>query len=140
MMGSDERGVSICPTTLRLRRRLMALNEIASPIVPAGTIRFTPAGEVWPAPAGVPPLCSGRDRRLAEAERGLIPPHRVQHNRQFAGDRHASTGHAAMLGYLQAPGTQARPVAAAHQQAIGGFVERGAGEFVTAAADLARDV
>src|SRR3954447_9695057 len=136
MMGSDERSVSICPTTLRLSRRLMALNEIASPIVPAGTIRFTPAGEVWPAPAGMSPSHGGRYRRFAEAEQGLFPPHRVQDDRQLSGDRHAGTGHAATLGYLQAPGTQARPFARAHQQGMGSLVERGAGEFIATAADL----
>ena len=46
MMGSGEQGVSICPTTLRAEaRRLWTLNEIASPIVPTGTIRSAHSGE-----------------------------------------------------------------------------------------------
>jgi hypothetical protein len=52
MMGSGERNVSICFATLRAgARRLETLNEIASPIVPTGTIWFTLAGEfcVWSA-------------------------------------------------------------------------------------------
>jgi hypothetical protein len=46
MMGSGGRGVSICFTTLRaLALRFGTLNEIASPIVPTGTIRFTLSGD-----------------------------------------------------------------------------------------------
>src|SRR3954451_12568583 len=44
------------------------------------------------------------------------------------------------LAIFIAPGTQAGPFAAAHQQRVGGFVEGGAGEFVTTSADLAGDV
>lgn len=118
----------------------MALNEIASPIVPAGTIRFSLAGDVWPDPTGVPPSCRGRYRRFAEADRSLVPPHRVQDDRQLPGDRRTGAGHAAMLRYLQTPGTQARPFTAAHQQGVGSLVERGAGQFVAAAADFALDI
>ena len=65
MMGSGERGVSICFTTWSADAdRFGSLNEIASPIVPTGTIRVTLAGEVWPAVvpfdrAGVSGLGSG---------------------------------------------------------------------------------
>jgi hypothetical protein len=51
MMGSGERGVPICITTLRAPTgRIETLNGIALPFVPAGTIRFTLAGELllWP--------------------------------------------------------------------------------------------
>ena len=45
MMGSGERGVSICFTTLQAcALRLWTLNEIAWPIVPTGTIRFALSG------------------------------------------------------------------------------------------------
>ena len=56
MMGSGERGVSICFTTLRVcALRLWTLNEIAWPIVPTGSIRFTLAGEFVAATADLAP-------------------------------------------------------------------------------------
>src|SRR3546814_1763463 len=48
MMGSGERGASICFTTLRANaRRLWTLNEVAWPVVPTGTIRFTLSGKFF---------------------------------------------------------------------------------------------
>jgi hypothetical protein len=76
MMGSAGRGVSICFTTLRaLALRFGTLNEIASPIVPTGTIRFTLSGEFV-----CLALPSGCDRAglLAEAELGSVAPHAVE--------------------------------------------------------------
>ena len=118
MMGSGEQGVSICFTTWpACADRLGALNEIASPIVPTGTIRITLAGEVWPVvwfdQTGVSRL-GGRDGHhwlLAEAELGLVAPHPVQDNGELARDRYAGTRHAPGLGDLHAPGAQARPFA-----------------------------
>lgn len=120
-MGSGERGVSFCFTTWTAGAgRFETLNGIASPIVPTGTIRVTLAGDVWRArvwfaSAGVSGSCEGSDgghRLLAEAERGLVAPHPVQ----------------------------ARPFARARQQGMGRLVERGAGQLVAAAADLALDI
>ena len=120
MMGSGERGVSICFTTWSaVADRLGSLNEIASPIVPTGTIRVTLAGEVWPAVvpfdrAGVSGSCEGSDggrRLLAKAELGLVAPHPVQNDGELARDRHAGPRHATMLGNLHPPGAQARPFA-----------------------------
>lgn len=120
MMGSGERGVSICFTTWTAGAgRFETLNEIASPIVPTGTIRVTLAGEVWPAVvlfdrAGVSGSSGGRDRRcrrLAKAELGLVAPHPVQNDGELACDGHASPRHATMLGNLHPPGAQARPFA-----------------------------
>ena len=115
MMGSGERRVSICFTTWSATAdRLGTLNEIASPIVPTGTIRVTLAGEVWPAvvqfdQTGVCRL-GGRDgsrRLLAEAELGLVAPHPVQDDSELARDRHTGPRHASVLGDLHAPGAQA---------------------------------
>src|SRR3546814_18872655 len=45
MMGSGERGASICFTTLRANaRQLWTLNEVAWPAVPTGTHLFTLSG------------------------------------------------------------------------------------------------
>ena len=79
MMGSGERGVSICSTTLRLARRLWTLNEIAPPIVPTGTIRFALSGKF--AVASCYSSAHERDggtRLLAEAELGAVAPHAMQ--------------------------------------------------------------
>jgi hypothetical protein len=47
MMESEERGVSICFKNLRAcARKFLTLNEIALPIVPTGTIRFTLTGQI----------------------------------------------------------------------------------------------
>jgi hypothetical protein len=51
MMGSGERGVPICFTTLQAPAgRIEALNGIAWPIVPTGTTWFALAGKLllWP--------------------------------------------------------------------------------------------
>jgi hypothetical protein len=45
-----------------------------------------------------------------------------------------------VLGDLHAPGPQARPFAAAHEQRVRRLVERGAGEFVAASTDLPLNV
>ena len=120
MMGSGERGVSICFTTWTAGAgRFETLNEIASPIVPTGTIRVTLAGEVWPAVvpfdrAGVSGSSGGRDGRrrlLAKAELGPVAPHPVQNDGELARDGHAGPCHATMLGDLHPPGAQARPFA-----------------------------
>ncbi len=80
MMGSGERGVPICITTLRAPTgRIETLNGIALPLVPAGTIWFTLAANCF---CGSPSYsgcgAGGRSRLLAEAELGLVAPHAVQ--------------------------------------------------------------
>ena len=102
MMGSGERGVSICFTTWTAGAvRFETLNEIAWPIVPTGTIRLTLSGEVWPAvgrSSGQACLVSGgrdgRRRLLAEPELGLVAPHPVQDD---ASDRPPRGGPASKL-------------------------------------------
>ena len=114
MMGSGERGVSICFTTWSADAdRFGTVNEIASPIVPTGTIRVTLAGEVWPAvvqfaSAGVSRSgsCNGQCRRLAKAELGSVAPHPLENDGELARDGHAGPRHATMLGDLHAPGAQ----------------------------------
>ena len=95
MMGSGERSVSICFTTWSADAdRFGTLNEIASPIVPTGTIRVTLAGEVWPAVvlfdrAGVSGSREGSDggcRLLAKAELSPVVPHPVQNDGELARD------------------------------------------------------
>ena len=148
MMGSRERGVSICFTTWSADAdRFGTLNEIASPIVPTGTIRVTLAGEVWPAvvqfaSAGVSRSggCDGRCRLLAEAELGPVAPHPMEDDGELARNRHAGPRHATVFGDLHPPGAQARPFARARQQGMGRLVECSTGQFVAAAADLALDV
>jgi hypothetical protein len=117
-MGSEERGVSIYFATLRAcAHRFEVLNEIALPLVPTGTVRFTHAGEFL---SGSPPLtvCSGcgaasrRDRLFAEVELGAVAPHAMQDDGELAGDRDAGAGQAAALGDLQTPGAQAGPFTA----------------------------
>lgn len=54
--------------------------------------------------------------------------------------RRSPSVHAPCLGGLHPPGAQARPFACAYQRAMGRLVERRAGQFVAAAADLADDV
>lgn len=142
-MGSGERGVPICITTLRAPTgRIETLNGIALPFVPAGTIWFTLAGELLlcpPSHSGCG-AADGRYRLLAEAELGLVAPHAVQDDGELAGDSDASARHAAPLGDLHAPGAQARPFAAPHEQRVGCLIECRAGEFVATAAYLALDV
>src|SRR5262249_28988089 len=82
----------------------------------------------------------GRARFLAEAELGLVAPHAVQDDGELAGDGDAGSRHAAPLCDLHAPGAQARPFAAAHEQPGGCLVERRAGELVAAAAYLSLDI
>jgi hypothetical protein len=127
MMGSGEQGVSICFTTWSADAdRFGTLNEIASPIVPTGTIRVTLAGEVWPGVvpfdgAGVSRSCEGSDggrRLLAKAELSPVAPHPVQDDGELARDRHAGPRHATMLGNLHVPGTQARLFAATRQRSV----------------------
>ena len=64
----------------------------------------------------------------------------MEDDSELTGDGNASPSHAAVLGDLQAPCAQGRPLAAAHQQGVGGLVEGGAGQFVATSADLALDV
>ena len=52
---------------------------------------------------------------LAPSERYAIAPHAVEDHGELASDRDAGAGHAAMLGDLDPPGPQARPLFAAHQ-------------------------
>jgi hypothetical protein len=61
----------------------------------------------------------GRHRLLAEAKLGLVAPHAVQDDGELAGDGDAGARHAAPLGDLHAPGAQARPFAAPHEQRVG---------------------
>src|SRR3546814_13037494 len=79
MMGSGERGASICFTTLRAKaRRLWTLNEVAWPVVPTGTIRFNLSGKFF---AFVP-----ADRFLAAAKAASAPG--PLPNRQSASPHH----------------------------------------------------
>ena len=110
------------------------------PIVPTGTIRCTLTGEALSIAAR-----SSSDRRsqvglLAEPEFGSGAPHPVENNSQLASHRDASASHAARLRDLHAPGAQDRPFAASHQERVGGLVQRRAGQFVAASADLALNV
>ena len=142
MMGSGERGVSICFTTLRAEPAGSGLSTRS----PRPSSPRERSGSPFRASSWcLVLLCSGCCEAgapgfLAEAELGFVAPHAVQDDGELAGDRDAGARHAAMLGDLHAPGPQARPFAAAHQQGVGGLVERGAGEFVATAADLALDV
>src|SRR4051794_17411880 len=88
------------------------------------------------------PLGSGGSEAwfLAEAELGPVAPHPMQDDGELASNGDAGPCHAARLGHLHAPRTQAGPLAAAHQQGVGRLVQGGAGQFVTASADLAGDV
>jgi hypothetical protein len=130
MMGSGGRDVSLCFTTLRaFALRFGTLSEIASPIVPTGTIRFALLGEFVVSVR--PPCSSGREGGAglpAEAELGPVALHAIRATATRA--RHASR-----LGDFHAPSAQGRPLATAHEQRMGRLVERGAGELIPAAAD-----
>src|ERR1700757_4435221 len=144
MMGSGRQGVSICFTTLRACARMFeTLNEIALSIVPTGTTRFTLAGES--VLCGSPLIVSSggetsRAGLLPEAELGLVAPHAMQNHSELACDRDPGSRHTPVLRDLHAPGAQARPFAAAYEQCVRRFVERCAGQLVTASADFALDV
>src|SRR5690349_8641018 len=101
MMGSGGQGVSICFATLRAcTLRLQTLNEIAWPIVPTGTIRFTLSGNSSCSTlpfSGSHGVASIRSGLLAEAELGCVAPHAVQDDGELAGDRDTSSRHAAVL-------------------------------------------
>ena len=58
----------------------------------------------------------------AEPKVGTIAPHPVQDHGQLSGYGNARPRHAAMLGDLHAPGPQAGPFLAAHEQRVGGLV------------------
>ena len=123
-------------------RRFETLNEVALPFVPTGTIRTTPTGRIYRLLLTV--SCrrqTGCGARLtAEAELGFVAPHAMQDDGELARDRDAGTGHAAMLGDGHAPGPQARPLLAPHQQRMCGLVKRRARQFVATSADPALDV
>jgi hypothetical protein len=96
MMGSEVRGVSICLTTFETcAPRLRTLNEIASPIVPKGTIPS--AGADCLMAVFISSSCDDRNRlgvwvrRLlaAKAKVGVIYPHAMQDRCELAYDRDA---------------------------------------------------
>ena len=119
------------------------LSGIAAPIVPMGTISAARSEArlsfSWSSPSGWT-SGGGCGRRLAEAEVGIVAPHPVQDDAEFARHRDPGAGHAAAASHLHAPDTQARPFRAAHEQGVRRLVKRGARELVAATADPALDV
>ena len=123
--------------------------EIAAPIVPAGTSRFTPSGELVLVRLKL--SISGHGL-LAEAEVGGVDPHPVENHGELSGDRDLGFGHAAAPGNGQARrcgvrglrsparGAQRRPLAAAHQERVRGLDPAGSGagsaEFVAAPSQI----
>jgi hypothetical protein len=87
--------------------RFETLNEIASPIVPTGTIRFTRSGD---ASCCAPRSGRGEAGFLAEAELGLIALYAVKDDGELAGHGDTGAGHASSLGDRHAPGSQAGPL------------------------------
>jgi len=83
---------------------------------------------------------SRRAGLLAEAKLGVVAPHAMQHDGELTGHGDTRPRHTARLGDPHASGPQGRPLAAAHEQRMGGLIESRAGKFVAAAADLALDV
>ena len=108
MMGSGERGVSICFTTLRiLVRQVRDSQRDRLAHRPHGTIRASPFRAKALFVLFAPLICLGSRRQcgrlLSEAELGRVGPHAVQDDGQFAGHRHASPRHAAAPGDVHAP-------------------------------------
>ena len=125
MMGSVERGVSICFTTLpAFVRQVRDSQRDRLAHRPQGTIRASPfqAKVLFLLLAALGRLGLGRQRGrlLSKVERACVGPHAVQDDGQFAGHRHTGARHAAAPGDVRAPRPEARPRLRAHEQHMRG--------------------
>lgn len=128
MMGSGERGVSICFTTLpSFGRQVRDSRRDRLARRPHGTIQASPFRAKALFVLRVPLIGLGSRRPcgklLSKAELGRVGPHTVQNDRQFACHRHTGARHAAAPGDDHAPSPEAGPFLRAHQQRVGGLVE-----------------
>ena len=143
MMGSGERGVSICFTTLRAYRRQVRdsqRNRLA--IVPTGTIRFILSGAFVVSLPSYEFLTPRRGRRQASCRRNSSPSHPIRW-RMTASLRATATRTRAMPRAFATFMPQARRLDHLRlrtSSVVRGLVERGAGEFVAATADPALNI
>lgn len=141
MMGSGERAVSICFTTLPC---FWPAGSGLSTRSPRPSSLGNDPGIVLSGEGFVRVACSSiclrsEVNRLLQSGIGRVSPHAMQNDGQFAGDRDPGSCHAAPTGDVHAPCSEARPLLRSHQQCVARLIKRGACKFVAASADLSLD-